>query len=99
MPPLLVLLLILLVQVIGIILTVHYAGEIMATQAELAQGLVDLKTQLGKVSTEVQGKLQELADALANQGGVSAEVQAAFDDLKTAVGGLDDLIPDVPPVP
>lgn len=71
----------------------------MATQAQVAQDLVALKTQLTKVGNEVLGKLAELETALANQGNATPEVEAALAALKTSVQAVDDLIPDAPTPP
>lgn len=68
----------------------------MGTQAEVAEQITALKSQIEKVSSEVQGKLQELETAINNQGNASPEVEAALGALKTAVQGVDDLIPDPP---
>lgn len=74
-------------------------NKIMASQAELAQALVDLKTQLTKVAGEITGQIQALEDALANAGGTTPEVDAALAEVKTAVQALDDLNPDKPEEP
>lgn len=70
--------------------------RIMGTQTEVAEQITALKAQIEKVSTEVQGKLQELETAINDQGDASPEVEAALAGLKTAVQGVDDLIPDAP---
>jgi chromosome segregation ATPase len=85
---------IIILQIINIILNIIQNNKIKMTQAELAQQLTDLNTELAKVNTEVQTKLQELADAIANEGNVSPEVETALNNLKTAIQGVDDLIPD-----
>lgn len=69
------------------------------TQAEDAQVLRDLKTQLAKANDEIQAKIQALIDAAGNAGNVSDELQAAIDDLKPAAQALDDIVPDAPPAP
>jgi methylaspartate ammonia-lyase len=75
--------------------------QIMATQAELAQSLTDLTTQVNKIGDESKATLQKVTDletALANSASagqvVSPEVQAAFDALKASVQAVDDLVPN-----
>lgn len=74
-------------------------------QTELASGLKQLQTQVGKVAKEqsdrfdtLTAKIKELEDLL-NAGNVTPEVEAAFGEVKTALQALDDTIPDAPPVP
>ncbi len=69
-------------------------SEIMATQKEVAQELVDLKAQVDKVTTEIRADFQKLADAIAASGNSTSEVDAALAALKTSVQGADDLNPD-----
>ena len=78
--------------------TTRKVNQIMATQAEDAQTLRDLKTQLGKANDEIQAKIQALVDAAA-KADVTPELQAAIDDLKPAAQQLDDIVPDVTPTP
>ncbi len=71
----------------------------MATDAELAQGLADLTTQVAKIGTETQTLITKVADleaALAASGTVDPAVQAAFDALKAQVTTVDDMVPDAP---
>lgn len=68
------------------------------TQAQDAQILRDLKTQLARANDEIQAKIQALIDAAASAP-VSDELQAAIDDLKPAAQALDDIVPEAPPVP
>ena len=72
---------------------------IMSTSAELAQGIADLTTQVGKIGTETTtliGKVGDLETALANAANVDPAVLAAFDALKAQVQTVDDLVPDAP---
>jgi hypothetical protein len=85
--------------------------KIMATQAEdaqelrnLKQTLIDVSTQLTKASDEILAKIAALI-AAAQNADVSTELQAAIDDLKPAGDALkpiaqamDDIVPDNPPV-
>lgn len=66
----------------------------MATQAELAQQLTDLGTQIDKVFGEITAEIQKLEDAIAAAGGTTPEVDAALASLKAKVQTLDDLNPD-----
>lgn len=72
----------------------HILEVIMATQAELAQSLVDLKNQMVKVKNEIDTKIQALTDALNNAGATTPEVDAALADLKSTLQSLDDETPD-----
>lgn len=69
----------------------------MATQAELAQSLADVSTQVDKAKAEIVAKIGDLETALANAGNTSPEVDAALAALKASVQGVDDIVPD--PVP
>ena len=66
----------------------------MATQAELAQQLTDLGTQLDKVLGEINAEIQKLEDAIAAAGNSTPEVDAALASLKAKVQTLDDLNAD-----
>lgn len=70
--------------------------EIMATQAELAQSLRDLKTQNEKAAAEQAAALKKLQDALDAGGMTSPEVDAALAELKASIQAEDDLNPDAP---
>lgn len=72
--------------------------EIKMTQAELAQGLKDLQTQVAKISTESSTTLQKVTDLEAALENVTTtpDVDAAFAALKAQVQKVDDLIPDAP---
>lgn len=72
----------------------HKINKIMLTQAELAQQLTDLGTQLDKVSAEINAEIQKLTDAIAAAGTTTPEVDAALASLKAKVQSLDDLNPD-----
>ncbi len=58
-------------------------------QAELAQALTD-------VSTQIQKGIDEVLAAVQNAGNVTPEVQAALDSLRTKAQTLDDINPDQP---
>lgn len=70
--------------------------EIMATQAELAQALTALGTQLDKAKAEIVQKVADLEAAIANAGSSTPEVDAALAALKGKVQELDDLNADAP---
>lgn len=72
--------------------------KIMATNAELAQSLNDLKAQADKARQEIVDKVAALEAAI-QAGGTTPEVDAALAALKGSVQSLDDLNPDVPPAP
>lgn len=83
-----------------LLLELHFLKEqnkvIIMKNEELAQGLTDLATQLGKVNTEITGKFKDLEDAIANADNVPDTVVNAFNALKPAVQTLDNLVPDAP---
>jgi hypothetical protein len=68
--------------------------EMKMKQAELAELLLGLKTQLEKVKTEVQTKLDELATLILNQNTINPEVEVALQALRSVVDGVDALVPD-----
>lgn len=70
--------------------------RIMATNAEFAQALVDLKAQLVKAAAEIVAKIAALEDAIANSGNSTPEMDAALADAKAAAQALDDINPDAP---
>lgn len=70
--------------------------NIMATQAELAQQLTDVATQVEKTKTEITTKISDLEAAIVAAGNTSPEVDAALASLKSAVQGVDDIVPDTP---
>jgi seryl-tRNA synthetase len=71
-------------------------NSIMASQAQLAQDLRDLKAQNDKSRAEILAKIQALEDALAAAGGTTEEVDTALADLKASVQTDDDIVPDAP---
>ena len=71
----------------------------MATQAELAQSLRDMKTQNDKAAAEQAAALQKLQEALDAAGGTTPEVDAALAELKASIQAEDDLNPDAPVEP
>jgi hypothetical protein len=78
----------------------HDIERILMNQAELAQALKELTAQLQKANTELQAKIKALTDAINNNtGDVPQEVVDAANALKVAVQGVDDIVPDAPPVP
>lgn len=84
-------------------------NKIMASQKELADGLLAVAEQQKKTRGEIQTVQKEVTtlkerivelEALITAGGpVSAELQAAFDAVKEQAQIVDDEIPDVPTVP
>jgi len=66
----------------------------MSTQAEVAQQLVELSTQLDKATAEITAEIQKLQDAIANAGSSTPEVDAALANVKAKVQALDDLNAD-----
>lgn len=76
--------------------------HIMATQAELAQTLNGLTTQVAKIATESTKSLQLITDLQAQIAAgdtVSTELQASVDALAAQIKTTDDLIPDAPATP
>lgn len=73
--------------------------KIMATQAEEAAKLAAIGDKLDKASAEILAAIEELKNALAAAGNTTPEVDAATERLTTAAQALDDIVPDVPPVP
>lgn len=71
----------------------------MATHAELAQQLRDLKAQNDKARTEILAKIQSLETALANAGNTTPEVDEALAELKASIQIDDDLNEDAPTEP
>ncbi len=67
----------------------------MANQAELAQALADLTSQLTKASGEILAKIAVLEQAIVDAGNVTPEVEAALSEAKAAAQSLDDIVPDV----
>jgi len=67
----------------------------------MSQATIDmiksLTAQVNKAKAEITGKIQTLEDTI-NNGGDDAAVQAALADLKSAVQGVDDIVPDAAPV-
>lgn len=87
---------------ICVCLFIHFKTEkIMATQAEHAQALRDLREQNEKAAAEQAAALQRLQDALDNAGGTTPEVDEAMAALRASIQAEDDLNPDelVPPAP
>ncbi len=73
----------------------------MATQAQIAAGLVAASAALTKIGQETSTTLEKVRalEEQINSGDVSPELQAAFDDLKTQLQRVDDLVPDTIPTP
>lgn len=71
----------------------------MATQAELAQALRDLKTEAAKAKDEITAKIASLEVAVVAAGNVTPEVEAALADLRAGVQAIDDIVPDAPTTP
>lgn len=69
-------------------------NHIQMDQQQLAAELAALKAQSEKSKTEIINKIDTLEDAIVNAGQVSPEVQEALANLKTAVQGVDDIVPD-----
>lgn len=74
--------------------------RIMLSNAEVAQGLIDLTTHVAKIGVETGVTLQLTKDleaqlaANAANNAVSPELEAAFLALKVQVQRVDDMIPD-----
>lgn len=80
----------------------------MATQAEVVAELTALKTQVGKIKTEVidaknelQATIKRLEDIIneGNAGNATPELVAIKDELKAELQTLDDLHLDKPQPP
>jgi len=77
--------------------------KILMTQAELSAALDKLTAQVGKVAKEqsdrfdaLTSKIKELTDIINAGGDVTPEVTAALASVQSALGTLDDAIPDAP---
>jgi len=66
------------------------------SHAELAQQLTDVATQVEKSKAEITTKIADLEAAIQNAGNTTQEVDNALAALKTAVQGVDDIVPDQP---
>ena len=73
------------------------------TQKELADGLKQIQTQVGKVAAEQSKRFDELSKEIADLeatiaagGDVTPEVTQGLADVQTALQSLDDTIPDAP---
>lgn len=69
------------------------------SQSQLAADLVALKAQEEKAKAEILAKIATLEDAIVQAANTTPEVDAALADLKASVQGVDDIVPDAPPVP
>ena len=76
---------------------------IRMTQQELADGLLAIQTQVGKVAKEQSDRFDALSKTIADLqavieagGEVTPEVQEALTGVQTALQALDDTIPDAP---
>ncbi len=76
---------------------IHLEKRIMATQAQHAQDLRDLKAQNEKAAAEQAAALKKLQDALDAAGGTTPEVDAAMEELRASIQAEDDLNPDEQP--
>ena len=70
--------------------------RLIMTQAELAQALRDAAAEADKAKAEVLQKISDLEAAISTAGSTTPEVDEALAALKTSVGGIDDIVPDVP---
>ncbi len=80
--------------------------QMAISQADLATGLTQFQTQIGKVAQEQSDRFDALTKTIADLqaviaagGTVSPDVENAFTNVKTALQALDDTIPDAPPPP
>jgi hypothetical protein len=89
-------LLTLIAAAVGCWLLVNLEILIMATQAEIAQGLKAVTAQLNKAKAEIVAKVAALEQAIGDAGSSTPEVDQALADLKGAAQSLDDLNPDAP---
>jgi hypothetical protein len=97
-----IVLLVLALVIIGLLIMLIYSSYctnlklalIMATQAELAQELRDVKEQNDKSRAEILDKIADLEQAVIDAGNVTPEVQTALDELKASVQTDDDIVPD-----
>lgn len=71
--------------------------HLMATSAQHAQDLRDLKAQNEKAAAEQAAALKKLQDALDAAGGTTPEVDEAMAELKASIQAEDDLNPDEQP--
>lgn len=79
-----------------ILQSIHSLKElIMANNAELTARLDAVAVRADKAKAEIVKAIQDLRDVIAAGGEVPPEVEAALVKVETAVGGLDELHPDV----
>jgi len=65
--------------------------------SEIPAFVSSVKDELLKAKTEILDKIQDLENAT-QDAELSPEATAALTDLKSAAQGLDDIVPDVPPI-
>jgi seryl-tRNA synthetase len=79
------------------VLLIIKSNSIMASQAQLAQELRDVKAQNDKAREEILAKIAALEEAIVNAGNTTEEVDTALAELKASVQTDDDIVPDAPP--
>jgi len=65
--------------------------------SEIPAFVSSVKDELLKAKTEILDKIQDLENAT-QDAELSPEATTALNDLKSAAQGLDDIVPDVPPI-
>lgn len=80
------------ITLLGVITINRKVNTIMATQAEHAAELVQVKADLVEAQAELLAKIQELSDAIANAGNTTPEVDAALAEVKALSTALKDVV-------
>lgn len=71
--------------------------QMMTTLSELTETLQEISSQLEKAKVEIVTRIDDLQSSLSNIE-LPAEASAALENLRSAAQGLDDIVPDAPPV-
>ena len=77
-----------------ILINLYLIGNIMQTQSELYQSLMQIKDQLVKSAGEIVARVSALEAAMETAGMTSPAVDEAMQELKAIAQALDDLNPD-----
>ena len=72
-------------------------SHILMKVSEIPAFVSSVKDELLKAKTEILDKIAAL-EAATSDAELSADAVAALTDLKSAAQGLDDVVPDVPPI-
>lgn len=68
--------------------------ELKMQMQELATALTEVRDQMAKVKSELDGKITALEDAIVDAQNVPDEVVALVADVRTSLDALDAIVPD-----